>query len=492
MKEKFTWIPMYKELSDWLERNQCEQEDLIDILKGIGITGVKDRAEGAKYEDLTELDPFTFLSYLNKFHSDITRVDLLRKLRKELQLQCQEPEDVSGIPTTHPMKVHLFPSKLERRKDIEILWKLFIQVKNGNVDESLFQSVLRIKSVGKGKLSIVLFYVNPDKFVPLDSNTVAYLRRKKLKYTYDSFHSYVELSKQVVDDLNKKPWEISYAAYNETPESESKEIRNLKDLFNNLEHNLESDDSYCYYYRGHSDKEYSLIPSIYRKKELITNENRIFKDIIAQNPSDFKGCASTFEKLVKMQHYSVPTRLLDITTNPLVALYFACLDDEKDGKLFRFEIKTSEIKYYDSDAVSVVSNIAKRPVDFSIEDIRDEDCDTFNDSAEIAYLLHEIKAEKPHFQNGIDSKDIERVFCVKPLMDNPRIIRQSGAFFLFGIDGEKEQPAALKYSYKTYLIRKDNKKKIRKQLEALGIDEGTLFPEIEHVAEQVKSKYNIC
>ncbi len=79
MKDRFTWIPMYKELSDWLEKNQCEQEDLINILKGIGITGFKDRAEGGKYEDLTELDPFSFLSYLNKFHSDATRDDLLRK-----------------------------------------------------------------------------------------------------------------------------------------------------------------------------------------------------------------------------------------------------------------------------------------------------------------------------------------------------------------------------------------------------------------------------
>lgn len=491
MKERFTWIPLYKELSDWLEGNQCEQDDLINILKDIGITGFKDRIEGGKYEELTEIDPFSFLSYLNKFHSDATRVDLLRKLWQKLQLQCQEPEDVSGIPTTHPMKVHLFPFKSERRNDINILWELFRQIKNGNVDEELFQEVLRIKSVGKGKLSIVLFYVNPEKFVPLDSNTASYLRRKKLKYTYDSFHSYVELSKLVVDALNMKPWEISYAAYIETPESESEEISSLKDLFENLEKDLESDDSYSYYYRGHSNVDYVLVPYIYREKELITNENRIFKDIIAQNPSDFKGCASTFEKLVKMQHYSVPTRLLDITTNPLVALYFACLDDEKDGKLFRFEIKTSEIKYYDSDAVSVVSNIAKRPIEFGIEDIRDEDCKVFNTSDEILYLLHEIKAEKPHFHDVIDSKDIERVFCVKPLMDNPRIIRQSGAFFLFGIDGIKEKPAALKYNYKTYTIRKEYKKNIRRQLEALGIDEGTLFPEIEHVAVHVKSKYHV-
>lgn len=80
---------------------------------------------------------------------------------------------------------------------------------------------------------------------------------------------------------------------------------------------------------------------------------------------------------------------------------------------------------------------------------------------------------------------------MKPIFDNPRIIRQSGAFFLYGIDGDKSKPAILNFDYKTYIIGKAQKKKIRKQLEALGIDKSTLFPEVEHVAEHIKEKYHI-
>lgn len=194
---KFTWIPLYKELSDWLLGKQNSQPELISTLKEIGISGFRDGSEGGKEIVLEEIDPFTFFSYLNKFHSDEKRVEILQDLRHKLNFSCPEPTDVSGIPTTHPMKVHLFPWKTIRgNNDINVLWELFGQVKEGKVDERLFQTALNIKSVGKGKLSIVLFYANPEKYVPLDSNTSSYLRSKKLGYTYDSFASYNGLSEK--------------------------------------------------------------------------------------------------------------------------------------------------------------------------------------------------------------------------------------------------------------------------------------------------------
>ena len=80
------------------------------------------------------------------------------------------------------------------------------------------------------------------------------------------------------------------------------------------------------------------------------------------------------------------------------------------------------------------------------------------------------------------------VIPVRTKMNNPRIIRQSGAFFLFGIDGNKEKPAKLSYTY--YLdIKNKEKRRILKELEQIGISKQTLFPEMETVLPLIAEKY---
>jgi hypothetical protein len=84
---------------------------------------------------------------------------------------------------------------------------------------------------------------------------------------------------------------------------------------------LQRDDDYMYFFRGHSDAlKFTINPSIYRGSKLINSEHILFKELVAHNPEDFRECHSAIEYLVKMQHYSLPTRLLDLTSNPLIAL----------------------------------------------------------------------------------------------------------------------------------------------------------------------------
>lgn len=85
--------------------------------------------------------------------------------------------------------------------------------------------------------------------------------------------------------------------------------------------NIQSDK--IIFYRGHSNANYSLRPSIMRTNSLQENERQIYNELLINCPDEFEKCSSHLDKLVKMQHYGLPTRLLDITRNFLVALFFA-------------------------------------------------------------------------------------------------------------------------------------------------------------------------
>ena len=270
--------------------------------------------------------------------------------------------------------------------------------------------------------------------------------------------------------------------------TEQSTIKSFIEFYNSLLQTLkiEEEKDCMYFYRGHNDITYPFKPSVYRETTWIEKEETMFKEAIRQSPNEFPNDMSTFDKLVKMQHYNLPTRLLDITTNPLVALYFACIGEDKykkNGEVVIFKVKKEDIKYFDSDAVCILSNISKRPIDFCVDTSLPS-----NQQPQIHQLLHDIQQEKSSIKDIYDLKVLEKVFCVLPKMDNQRIIRQSGAFFLFGINSNKKQLADFVQTPLRIVIDKTAKKNILKELSRIGIENSTLFPEMDNRMNRIKEE----
>ena len=84
-------------------------------------------------------------------------------------------------------------------------------------------------------------------------------------------------------------------------------------------------------YRGHANINWNLIPSAFRSDDDFLNERIYLRECLREIPEEFDAL-NFFDTLVKVQHYGVPTRLLDFTLNPLVALYFSCIgENDEDG-----------------------------------------------------------------------------------------------------------------------------------------------------------------
>ncbi|MCW3838202.1 FRG domain-containing protein [Sphingomonas canadensis] len=275
-----------------------------------------------------------------------------------------------------------------------------------------------------------------------------------------------------------------------TPESPIKSVGEFVDCLSQIE---KFDDSFIFY-RGHADMHWDLLPSIMRCRDNIAdNEHNIIREIISKYPYDFDQEYTTFDRLARLQHYGISTRLLDITKSPLVALYFATENigtkNEPNGAVLALGTPASRRKFFDSDTVSCMSNLAylSSTEKKILAETKSRTIAEFNELKPARRLLQFIKAEKPYFDSSIIKMDLHFPLIVIPKLRNPRIVAQHGCFMIFGLD--KKIPSERKGNTSKIIVSGDHKQKIRNELDDLGINMPALFPEIDKLSSHIMANY---
>lgn len=163
---------------------------------------------------------------------------------------------------------------------------------------------------------------------------------------------------------------------------------------------LRNDDKRELYFRGQDNIEYgNTCPSLFRNTKQYNHESNMINDFLAKYPDLFKNCQNNVDRLALMQHHQLPTRLLDLTTNALIALYFAVEKDNcKDGVVYVFNNFYNE-KFVDKalaasftfelDKLAIIPHSSSK--DHRVLKLKSAKRDSFSDQIEIETSLARMK-----------------------------------------------------------------------------------------------------
>ncbi|WP_020591591.1 FRG domain-containing protein [Kiloniella laminariae] len=244
---------------------------------------------------------------------------------------------------------------------------------------------------------------------------------------------------------------------------EEKPISSIQDFLNIQKQDRESYTE-AVWYRGHANVEWSLIPGYYRlstppsETTLINKFKQNASMLIDRQPKE------SFDWLFLMQHYGVPTRLLDWSESPLVGLYFALEDMEAhsntDACLWR--LRPAEL--------NAVSRIIDPNEAGYIPSFEDD-------------LI--VSTYSPESLNGKIKTQSLPVATIAT-RNNPRIQAQMGVFTVhhdYRIPIEKVSDGS--YLMK-FIIPAENRAKLREEIQSLGLGKFQMFPELSSVGETIK------
>lgn len=218
--------------------------------------------------------------------------------------------------------------------------------------------------------------------------------------------------------------------------------------------NKSGNENATFIYRGQDNRFFTLTSSLYRKDGYKEREENIIKDFNLKADGYFKHEMAHFEKVDKlalMQHHGIPTKLLDFTESPILALYFALKDLTRE--------------FFD-----------KAPCVYVI------DISAFKKNK--GRILSSSQVEDKSGTKIFSSSYQNANFAFSPKLKSERLTAQKGVFIAMK-DDEPLESSAKGYLIKI-IIPRAFILSIRQELHNMGITPTTIYPDFEGLAKEVQ------
>lgn len=185
---------------------------------------------------------------------------------------------------------------------------------------------------------------------------------------------------------------------------------------------LEKDLSNNIFFRGQLAKYKTITSGIAREDSYVQNEHEMYVETLSNKQSDFESLNTPLEYLSKMQHYGMPTRLVDFTINPFIALFFAVQNTsiKEDSIIYVFQGQSVDANDNKVKLLSLLPTIKDR----SVNKLKHEMKDIFKVDMSREEILKIINCS--YFIN----------YTKRLKESNPRLNNQDGTFAICGNNTE--------------------------------------------------------